>query len=633
MSEQTVNDLLYKGFLRGNGKHAGKPKDKAKFLAFETVRKSDSFVGILKDDVVMVDIDDIDQAELLLDILEDKEIPVISRETPNGIHFYFKNSSINSNKIKWFSNIDMLTDYKIGSKWTADPIKIDGDKRELITEADELTDLPAWLLPLRKQKSDEDSGEGLNGISEGNRNQTFYNYILKLQRNSLNKEQIAETIKIINEYLAVKPLKPRELKTILRDEAFKKQSFYEGKQFLHDKFGDYLINEYNIISIQNNLHIYDAGVYVLGEDHIERFMIKEIPTLKRNNRQEVLAYIKLKAPVKQFSDTRYIVFANGIYDYVDDILMPHSPKIISTNKLPVRYNEESYSEAVDHMLDKISTKDRKIRSLIEEMFGYTLYRRNEIGKFFILKGKGSNGKSTLLTMLRHMLGNDNVSSLDIREVDERFKTAEIFGKLANIGDDISKAYINETSVLKKLVTGEPLSVERKGKDPFDLKNYSKLIFSANDIPRFNDTSDGFLRRICIVPLRAKFSSQDPDYDPTIIDKLLAPEALEYMAQLALDGMLDVIERKKFTEPAGVQDELDKFKEENNPIIGYLKTTDIDGELVAEVYTDYSQWCYDSGLKAVSKVSFSRYICSYEGYETKTKRINGKRQQIFVLVKN
>ena len=41
---------------------------------------------------------------------------------------------------------------------------------------------------------------------------------------------------------------------------------------------------------------------------------------------------------------------------------------------------------------------------------------------------------------------------------------------------------------KKLVTGETLLVERKGKDPFEIKNFGKLIFSANEIPRVNDTS-------------------------------------------------------------------------------------------------------------------------------------------------
>ena len=64
---------LYKGYLKGNGKHAAsKFKDGTKLLSYHTARKHDSFVGILDDDYIMVDIDDIDEAEMLLDIIEDK---------------------------------------------------------------------------------------------------------------------------------------------------------------------------------------------------------------------------------------------------------------------------------------------------------------------------------------------------------------------------------------------------------------------------------------------------------------------------------------------------------------------------------------------------------------------------------
>lgn len=57
----------------------------------------------------------------------------------------------------------------------------------------------------------------------------------------------------------------------------------------------------------------------------------------------------------------------------------------------------------------------------------------------------------------------------------RFKTAELFGKLVNLGDDIGKGFIKDSAELKNLATGETLVVERKGKDPFDLRNYAKLI--------------------------------------------------------------------------------------------------------------------------------------------------------------
>ncbi|MGQ0452340.1 thymidine phosphorylase, partial [Bacillus sp. SS-TM] len=117
------------------------------------------------------------------------------------------------------------------------------------------------------------------------------------------------------------------------------------------------------------------------------------------------------------------------------------------------------------MSKKIAVNDKTIRFILEEILGYILFRRNEFAATFILTGNGSNGKSSYLKIIRQLVGEENASSLDLNELDQRFKTAELFGKLANIGDDIGKGYIKESSVFKKLSTGETLNVERKGKDP------------------------------------------------------------------------------------------------------------------------------------------------------------------------
>ena len=46
---------------------------------------------------------------------------------------------------------------------------------------------------------------------------------------------------------------------------------------------------------------------------------------------------------------------------------------------------------------------------------------------------GSNGKSTFLAVIQSLLGEENIASLDLKELGDRFKTAEMVGKLANIG--------------------------------------------------------------------------------------------------------------------------------------------------------------------------------------------------------
>ena len=98
-------------------------------------------------------------------------------------------------------------------------------------------------------------------------------------------------------------------------------------------------------------------------------------------------------------------------------------------------------------------------------------------------------------MVKNMMGNENIASLDLKELGDRFKTAELFGKLANIGDDIGDEFIANASIFKKLVTGDQVNVERKGKDPFEFINYAKFLFSANVIPRIKDKTGAVQRRL------------------------------------------------------------------------------------------------------------------------------------------
>jgi putative DNA primase/helicase len=135
-----------------------------------------------------------------------------------------------------------------------------------------------------------------------------------------------------------------------------------------------------------------------------------------------------------------------------------------------------------------------------------LLGRNGLDKCFILTSDGANGKSTLLKCITRLIKRQNIASLGLGALGQKFKTAELYGKLLNLGDDIGNGYIDDNSTFKKLVTGEAVTVERKGADSFDFENYSKFIFAANDIPRINDTSSGLKRRLIIIPFDAKFDN-------------------------------------------------------------------------------------------------------------------------------
>lgn len=561
----------------------------------------------------------------LLKIIKNLDIGCFVLETNHGMHFYFKGYELKTNKIGWFTPLGIKADFKLGIKNTADPLKIDGVSRRWIYRPSSWSELPKWLYPINNHHN------SLSTLVEGDRNQKLFNYILTLQQVGMSRDEIKQTIKLINKYVLDDPLPDSEIRTILRNEAFLKQSFFEKKIFKHDKFGQFLIAEHHIIRIANVLHIYKEGIYSDDVADIEKAMLKHIDSLNKSRRQEVLSYLQLKAEEKPLADVKYIAVKNGIYNIDDHKLKDYDPNIILKNKVPVNYVSGAYYDVTDNTLNKLVTNEKQLRLILEEIFGYTMFRRNELAKAFILTGDGSNGKSSFLKMVRRLVGSDNTASLDLKELNQRFKTAELFGKLANIGDDISNEFIKDNSEFKKLVTGETINVERKGRDPFDFTNYAKLIFSANKMPRINDTSNGLTRRLLFVPFRAKFSSNDDDFDPFITDKLLSDASMEYVLILGLNGLKRLLKNHKFSTSKIVNNEAEKYEELNNPIIAYLREEEpkLVNETTKDVYVEYSIWCNESGNKPVGQRTFTTEVSRMKKLEIKQQRIDKVNKRIYV----
>ncbi len=616
---------FYKGYLATNNKKPlQKYKDNPSYISYERARKLEEYAGVLAEDVILIDVDDMKSSDALLQILDDQGIKTQVIGTTRGKHFLFKNTEVSTNKTHTNTAIGITVDVKLGSRNSYHILKFGGVKRPVLRKADELPELPKWLQPVK-------SNLDFAGMDDGDgRNQALFNYILTLQAAGFSKAEIKETIGMINKYVLKVPLGEREIDTILRDEAFKKQSFYRKGTFLHHDFSRYIVREEHIVNLNHVLHVYKNGIYTDKQRDIEAAMIRHLPELNQAKRRETLAYMELIAEEVEMSPPHFIALGNGIYDLETDELLEYRSEIVIKNRIPVSYDPGAYDLTTDKMLNKICCQDPELRLLLEEAVGYILLRRNELGKFFVLTGSGSNGKSTFIDMLKDFLKPENYSSLALEEVEQRFKTAEVFGKLANLGDDISNKFIEETAILKKLVTGETVNVERKGRDPFEFENYAKLIFSANDIPRINDHSDGLKRRLVIIPFNAKFSDTDADFDPFISDKLKSDAAMRYLLKIGIVGIKRVLAAKKFTKPEVVKRAMAEYELGNNPVLAFLEEGfKIKNELTNDVYEKYVIWSHKSGLnKPLSKIVFSREVCKH-GYKTKDKRIDGKTLKMFV----
>ena len=624
---------LYKGYIiTKNKKSIMSYKDSNNLLSYEDVKDLEEYAGVLADDVVLIDVDDMEQSKKLFNIVEDLQLLCKIYQSRKGMHFLFKNDgSFNSNKTKTKIACGLEIDIKVGCKNGIEVLKIDGKDRDVlydIFDDEKYQNAPKYLLPIPFVPDFQKLGKG------DGRNQELFNYILKLQSNGFTKNECRECINIINKYILKDKLSDSEIKTITRDEAFKSEVFYDGKTFLFDKFAKYLVSEYNIVIINGQIHIYNNGIYDYAQKIIEQKMIEKIPSLKSQTRNEILKYIYLIAEEKKQSEANYIAFKNGIYDLSTDEIIPYTPDIILTNRIEHNYNKNAYNDLTDKTLNKLSVNDKQIRSLLEECIGYTFLRRNELGKAFILTGDKSNGKSTFLDLIAHILGDKNISALDLRELGDRFSTSMLFGKLANIGDDIGDEFMqgSAVSIFKKIVTGNRIKAEQKGKDPFEFNPYIKLLFSANDMPRMRDKTGAVLRRLVMIPFNATFSKNDEDYDPFIKYKLIKEDSIEYLIKLGVDGLKRVLENNEFTRSDKVIDTLKEYEEENNPILGFISEeteSNIVNQSVQDVYLRYSLFCSQNQLQALSKIAFSKQICNRLSLKSVTKRIDDKIVRILI----
>lgn len=621
---------LYKGFIATDGKTPlEKYKGKTDFKSYADVKDLPSFAGVLRDDCILIDIDDATQAEKMMQIVEDLQIRCRVTCTKRGKHFTFRNSGVDKCGTALKLACGLVADIKVGGM--PEVLKVDGEERfcewgEENPEVGDYDELPIWMHPVNTK---------MDFTQTVSRNNDFFGYILVLQTQlGMTNEQCRECIRIINTYVLAEPLDDAELSVILRDESFEKPIFFDGNKFLHDSFANWLINQHHIKRINGQLHIYKDGIYCAGYRNIEFIMLKAYPQMRDSQRKEVLKYLEvLCVDDEPMADANLIAFTNGIYNIATDTLMGFSPDVVITNQIPWDYVPHAYSELADKTLNKMACHDKEIRQLLEECIGYCFYRRNELSVSMFLTGEKANGKSTFLQMVQDVLGLNNISTLGLEELDERFSVASMFGKLANIGDDISDDFLFGRSIahFKKIVSGNMIKAENKGVDAFFFKPFVKLIFSANQIPRMKDRTGAVLRRMVIIPFNATFRKDAPDYDPYIAWKLKDQAVMEYLCRIGIEGLKRILENHGFTQSNKVDAELKEYTEYNNPILLFMAETEEEEIINQEtrlVHSKYEMFCNDNGFQSMGLVTFSKEINRQLNCQTKQIRINGKKVRVF-----
>jgi putative DNA primase/helicase len=315
----------------------------------------------------------------------------------------------------------------------------------------------------------------------------------------------------------------------------------------------------------------------------------------------------MRKDVKDLNANPYIInLRNGLYNVLEDTLTEHTPKYLSTMQLSVKYDKESDCPMFKKFLKDSMDGDMEQVTLIQEMLGYFLIPTNAAQKSFVIVGAAGAGKSVLLRVINELLlGRENVSNVSWQSLNERFKTAELFGKLANIFADLPTKNIDDNGIFKALVGEDYLTVEKKNKNPFSFQSTARLLFSCNSIPKnYGDRSEGFYRRLIII----RFARTVPKEkrDPYLLEKF--KNEIDGIFQFALEGLKRLMrDDYKFCETAVNEAELQQYREDSDSVLSFVKECCVIKEDSyagsTELFNAYKAYCEECGLKPCAHRTF------------------------------
>lgn len=566
---------------------------------------------IIPEPYVVVDIDDMGEAERLTALVQVENIKCQIMQTTRGRHFWFVSDRPVKNTVKTMTAIGLRADYRSYGKQSQVCVRLNGQWRQWLTDYpwDEIALLPRWLRPLKQNKYT------FLGMKDGDgRNNALYEYQCILSSHGFSRDEGFQTLRLINRYIFDEPLQPKELDIICREDAYPTVSeesdldapwFGARGKFLHNIMGDLLTEEMPIVSLHGQLYIYRDGRYQPGENAILRAIVKKFPEAKRTQQTEVLNYLGIQKHIDEAPVDEYVInVLNGRLNLKTGELTPHTPDALDFQQINAAFDKTAYCEALDHMLVRIFCGDAQLYKLFEELLGYCLLKNCRMQQIFIFFGDGNNGKSTLLRVITSFIGAGNYTTLSLQDLETTFRPAELENKLVNLGDDIPYTTIKDSSRLKSISSGENVLVERKNKDPFILRNYATLIYTTNKMPHVNDKSYGFYRRLTLIPLDARFSKDDPDYDPDISQKVVTDEARSYLLNMAVRGLRRLL-KHGFTKSSKVEKAKDTYREKSSTTLTWVAENaigeaDILEKSTGEVYFQFKSWCETEGIEKVPK---------------------------------
>jgi putative DNA primase/helicase len=352
---------------------------------------------------------------------------------------------------------------------------------------------------------------------------------------------------------------------------------------------------------------YDRGVWAPGEDELHGRIVRVLADRYRPAHNNAIRDVTraIIDPIDCSPVPEFINFRNGLLRWRTGELIPHDPSVPTTVQLTIDWQPTAQCGLFHEFLSQVVAEDDRPR--VWEVIGYMLMSGNPLHRAFLLAGGGRNGKSAFMRTVLAILGKANVSHVPLADFSaNRFATAQLYGRMANVCGDIDSTYLENTGRFKEAVGEDELQAEHKFGQPFRFTAWCSMLFSANEIPGSADSSKGWVDRWEVIPF--------PNYigdrvDKTLEPRLQAQESLQGIAAAAVAALRVLMDRQSFRVTAAGSAAKEEFARKSNALYQWLDdrctvtgaTEDFEKSPV--LYEDYRKWAEETGLKTLSRPKF------------------------------
>lgn len=408
-----------------------------------------------------------------------------------------------------------------------------------------------------------------------------------------------------------------------------------------------------VLSIENTLLIADKNRWSLCKNHDFIYLYngafwyevyKETFQMFLGEAAEQMGAPKFEARYYQFREQLYKQFLataylptpesdkdkvlinlkNGTFEIsqLGTNLRPFDRSDFITYQLPFEYNPQAKAPLFEAYLNRV-LPDKERQIVLAEYLGYVFIKHGSNAlkeeKALVLYGTGANGKSVFFEIVNAMLGNENVSSFSLQSLtnENGYFRAKLANKLVNYASEINGNL--EASIFKQLVSGEPVEARLPYGQPFILKQYAKLIFNCNELPKDVEHTNAYFRRFLIIPFDVTIPAHEQDKQ--LHSKIIENE-LSGVFNWVLDGLKRLLEQKRFSECEAAQRAVEQYKIESDSVQMFLsehdyKVSAVNDIPLKEIFSDYRNYCIESGFKACSIRTLADRLRS-SGYQTERK---------------